>query len=316
MDYILSYINVHKDQEFQEFTSSHIHTSNQNSLHKQPQIKTADTPRLSQAEAAMSIDVSHRICKHCNKKATDPVLSACCRENFCKKCIEEINRSKRPCPKCGSRDPGCLEKQASIYDVDLDVSCDAGCGWVGENEDIDAHREVCEFVEIKCDFCEKDMRRKDKKVHYDRDCPEKVVQCPKKCGLCFKRKDLDNHIRECGKTSLMMAELKAKIEQHQETIDQLTEQLQAQQKANDVKHVTTTDALKTSQEQQQQKFDQLQQQLQAQQEKCDKKHQEHSQKLMTANKKVILVQQREGWSMCCWICILVVVFAMILTLVI
>ena len=110
----------------------------------------------------------------------------------------------------------------SRYNVDLDVSCDAGCGWVGEIETIDAHQQVCELVEIECELCEQFVRRKDMKGHLDHDCPEKVVPCPKKCGLCFTRNDITSHTKECGKLSSMVADLKTKQEQQQRSIDQLT----------------------------------------------------------------------------------------------
>ena len=172
----------------------------------------------------MSTDGSHRSCQLCKRKATEPVLSTCCRANFCKKCMTVIIQDKKPCPKCGSRDAGSLQTKASQYSVDLEVSCDAGCGWVGEIDTINAHQQVWVLVEIECDVCEQDVKKKDMDKHFQ-NCLEKLVSCPKKCGLCFKRKDLDSHIKECRKQALTVADLKTKQEQMQQSIDQLTKQV-------------------------------------------------------------------------------------------
>ena len=162
-----------------------------------------------------TIDVS---CQLCNDKAT--VLSICCKENFCKNCIEKIIQGEGPCPKCGCRVQGFLKEQPGESEIEVVLGSTPGLDEV--RRVINDHQEVCEPDEVKCELCDQDVNRKDLKKHLDHDCPEKVVPCPKKCGLCFKRKDTDSHTKQCGKLSLMVADLKTKQEQLQQSIDQLT----------------------------------------------------------------------------------------------
>ena len=157
-------------------------------------------------------------CHICKKKPTDPVASGCCRTTFCRNCLTGILHRRKPCPKCGNKNP--LDKQISKYNVDLDVSCEEEeCEWTGEWEELDAHQEICEFIEIECELCEQDVRRKDMSSHLAKDCPDKVELCPKNCGGSFKRKHLDNHLKECGKLPLMVDDLKVKQDHQQQSID-------------------------------------------------------------------------------------------------
>ena len=155
--------------------------------------------------------MSNCSCQPCKEKAI--VLSICCRESFCEKCIDKIIQGKRPCPKCGGRVQGYLKEQLGKSEIEIVIDSTAGLGRV--RKIIDDHQEVCEPGE-------RDVSKKDMKQNLDRDCPEKVVPCPKKCGLCFARNDITSHTEECGKLSSMVAGLKTKQEQQQRSIDQLT----------------------------------------------------------------------------------------------
>ena len=157
-------------------------------------------------------------CQPCKEKAI--VLSICCRESFCEKCIDKIIQGKRPCPKCGGRVQGYLKEQLGKSEIEIVIDSTAGLGRV--RKIIDDHQEVCKPGEVKCELCEQVVSKNEMKRHLDHDCPEKVVPCPKKCGFCFTRNDIDSHTKECGKLSSMVADLKTKQEQQQRSIDQLT----------------------------------------------------------------------------------------------
>ena len=111
-----------------------------------------------------------------------------------------------------------------------------GCQWVGEIRSLNRHLNLrpalleqltgCNFAEIKCRYCHKLFLRSNISEHQDRECPKRPyeckicminnatfedvcesrypmcdhypVQCPNKCGITIRHRELDSHLhKEC-----------------------------------------------------------------------------------------------------------------------
>ena len=81
------------------------------------------------------------------------------------------------------------------------VKCpNIGCNLILIKKDLNSHLVQCVFDEtifkIKCNFCEKEIRKNNIENHFE-ECPEMMIECDKKCGHKTKRKDLENHMIKC-----------------------------------------------------------------------------------------------------------------------
>ena len=191
----------------------------------------------------------------------------------------------RPCGRNSYTDVSSIghdTKQNGIYNIVLGASCVEECDWTGDMEDLKTHQETCEFIDIECDRCEQDVKRKDMDKHLAQECPEQEAPCPKQCGKSLKRKELGNHVKLCGERK-SLAELHSVVRnfgtkqgEQQQSSNQLKQLVQAQQ-------TKVTDGIvafvQNSQQQLKQTLSQLQENFRAQQAICSRNHQEHDQRV-------------------------------------
>lgn len=115
-----------------------------------------------------------------------------------------------------------LDKQILKLSV-LCVEQDHGCNWKGEIMNIDEHTSLCEYVQVPCNQCNKEISKGQLETHQAKECPEreyscphcnfkdtysfvtnahlpvcssKPVICPNKCGVAGERDDMENHLED------------------------------------------------------------------------------------------------------------------------
>ncbi len=132
-------------------------------------------------------------CSVCLLVLRSPHLTSCCGHNFCKECIERIQRDGSSCPLCNVENFTLTYNRA--YDVSLkqlEVYCihrEIGCEWKGKLETLDKHLNVgpelekqlegCAFVEVQCyhDGCGQSLQRRLRENHQANECPQRPFSC-------------------------------------------------------------------------------------------------------------------------------------------
>ncbi len=129
-------------------------------------------------------------CAICLLVLRSPHLASCCGHNFCKECIERIQKC---CPLCNT------ENFTLTYNREKDVSLQQfevycphhkfGCEWRGKLEVLDTHLNVnpkldkqlegCGFVDVRCcnDGCGQCLQRQLIVEHQCRECPLRIFNC-------------------------------------------------------------------------------------------------------------------------------------------
>ena len=122
-------------------------------------------------------ELSNLLCKICHLPSKDPHQSECCGHTFCKSCAYNSKKSAA----CSNACPICRQSEFMLFpnkQIDrrvkkLHVYCineNDGCQWKGEisntaRQDLDKHRETCQFEMIKCEYhdlgCKGKIARKD-----------------------------------------------------------------------------------------------------------------------------------------------------------
>ncbi len=132
-------------------------------------------------------------CSVCLLVLRSPNITSCCGHNFCKECIERVQKDGKDCPLC-NREKFTLTYNRA-YDVSLrqfEVYCThrkIGCEWKGKLEMLDKHLNVdpelekqlegCAFVELQCchDGCKQSFQRRLIAKHQSRECPQRPFTC-------------------------------------------------------------------------------------------------------------------------------------------
>ncbi|KAL4438604.1 hypothetical protein ABPG74_015502 [Tetrahymena malaccensis] len=173
------------------------------------------------------------VCPICSYVIWEPVGCAVCKLHVCLKCIQDWqNKGKTTCPisgckefqdekphpyfykhlsslklDCQNKEKGCLEtmlyeqyqKHLEKECMFVDVNCpDEGCQIIILKKDLEEHLKVCEYFLVKCEYCENDYYRKDKKDHEEYVCQNYPVKCDnEQCQEIVKRVDLKKHLLNC-----------------------------------------------------------------------------------------------------------------------
>lgn len=117
------------------------------------------------------------VCKLCKLPCKNPQISLCCKNNFCEGHLKNTSNvlTQNKCPICFSEKFDAFpDSQTNEKIQALLVYCpnkDVGCTWVGRLSQVDAH----------CDGG-------------DLGCPYQEIQCPSKCGVSIRCKDLESHL--------------------------------------------------------------------------------------------------------------------------
>ena len=109
---------------------------------------------------------SQTVCPVCLHILKEPCVISCpCGQKICRECVEQIKKSRKPCPMCNKaeftivRDNG-LESKKDYYDVHCSSKKD-GCEWrenlgeygqhLNQNPSPENQLTGCQFVEVDCD---------------------------------------------------------------------------------------------------------------------------------------------------------------------
>ena len=161
------------------------------------------------------VDYLQSECPICLHILREPYQVTCCGKSFCRRCIERVKGSNKPCPCCnkgGFDDFPNLGLQQPLYGFKVYcVNKENGCDWRGELGKLDDHLnlntqdrddkelEGCEFAEIECSYCS-DFIQRNKLLYH------KNVLCDKRpfsCEYCNEYESIyddviHNHWPVCG----------------------------------------------------------------------------------------------------------------------
>ncbi len=132
-------------------------------------------------------------CSVCLEVLRDVHLTICCGHNFCKECIERVQKAEKSCPLCNkerftvtyNRAHDVALKQFEVYCTHRKI----GCEWKGRLEVLDKHLNVnpelekqlqgCTFVEVQCyhDGCGQYCQRHLIANHQSENCSERPFSC-------------------------------------------------------------------------------------------------------------------------------------------
>ena len=170
------------------------------------------------------------ICNQCKHVAREASITICCGETFCTVCLATAQHNQQPCPSCNKTETNFVQ-QAKYQKVilSLAVRCTMkchGCDWNGPLENLDAHLENCEYVEVTCPKnCNQMVQKRNITQHLANECAErdytcphcnykatfKIVtqdhrgvclycplQCPNRCGVSGEREIMEDHMKTCS----------------------------------------------------------------------------------------------------------------------
>ena len=126
------------------------------------------------------------LCKICHYPARDPVLTECCGQNFCSRCLDRYLQSTiidhSSCPYCREEKFQTMpDKKTKRSVLNLKVFCPhkyQGCTWIGELRSMEDHVNENSNNNIGCPFTE--------------------LQCSNGCGVVIQRRLVEGHLKsEC-----------------------------------------------------------------------------------------------------------------------
>ncbi|XP_064390044.1 TNF receptor-associated factor 5-like [Halichondria panicea] len=142
-------------------------------------------------------------CTICTSILTDPVLTECCGQLFCKGCVKNWLLEKKTCPHCRGANFVFIKNLRMKRAVDsLKVYCpnrSKGCDKVTTLSACNQHLEKCLFVEASCtNECEEKILRKELQDHEDNKCPNRRVRC-QYCNIKGMHKEITTktHLDKC-----------------------------------------------------------------------------------------------------------------------
>ena len=167
-------------------------------------------------------------CPLCKGLLNDPVIDKCS-HTFCKKCFEKFYNLYHLCPITKSKLEDGNLTQVPLITKSVGkriIKCKniiKGCNWIGKisdfknhleneclkslikcpfegcnniimRENLNTHKNQCEYRNVECLDCHKNFPFKILSEHSNI-CPKKKINCPQECGLIIERGDIDNHIK-------------------------------------------------------------------------------------------------------------------------
>ncbi len=131
-------------------------------------------------------------CSICLLVLRSPHLASCCGQNFCKECIERVQKAGKCCPLCKETFILTYNRAHDVSLQQFEVYCPhrkIGCEWRGKLEILDTHLNVnpkldkqlegCAFAEVQCfnDGCGQYFQRPLIVQHQCSECPLRVFSC-------------------------------------------------------------------------------------------------------------------------------------------
>jgi len=147
---------------------------------------------------------THLECEICLEVVDDPVLTGCCGQSYCKKCVEKLH--SKICPHCRGNIETFPDKKSVRLINELKILCpyhiDNKCQWKGEPSQLLNHLKVCEIKPIMCPHrCGIKLEKSNMRLHTEYDCPLHLVSCIH-CLKKVKDKDMAKHTSDCPKMPL------------------------------------------------------------------------------------------------------------------
>lgn len=178
-------------------------------------------------------------CSCCEKILVNPKTAVPCEHGYCEGCINDILSSQEPlCVKDNNRIYQTIgNKQLAKIINNLEVKCPGfafGCEWKGKLSSLEDHytqgcrykpiqcqlncgkiliektleyhlNNDCESRNVKCEFCQQQIKLSELKLHTEAICPQMEVLCPNNCKeICedkddyvIKRENLNLHMEIC-----------------------------------------------------------------------------------------------------------------------
>ncbi len=249
------------------------------------------------------------ICRQCKHVAREPIIVDCCNETMCEACVQEMMEDNKPCSNCQKIPVKYIPNKIKNKILDLNVRCsmaaERSCKWTGQLQQLDEHLSDCEYVDTKCDQCQKSIQKRNNfmTTHLANECPERefsckycnykatyvlvtevhfkncklyILNCPNGCGVHFERGELEDHINMC---SLQKVECEFSYAGCEDKF--IRGQQKDHMEQNTQKHLVlmSTATLRISQEQQQANKQKLQEQEQAFDQKLQEQKQAFEQNL-------------------------------------
>ena len=144
------------------------------------------------------------LCLICHSVTIDPQQVICCGKVYCKECLDRQRSYNSFCPNCRQCSGSFPDKRAMREINSLSVYCHSritGCLWKGELCDIEKHDTICEYKQVQCQDCKKQMKRSELANHQQKKCSERIYQCP----LCKKEERYsckEDHIDVCPEVTV------------------------------------------------------------------------------------------------------------------
>ncbi|XP_064389731.1 TNF receptor-associated factor 4-like [Halichondria panicea] len=147
-------------------------------------------------------------CSICTDVLTDPMLTDCCGQHFCKTCLNKWFREEglKSCPHCRSDAfTHIIDKSKQREINELHVECpnkEYGCEEHITRGDLKKHMTKCTHVTIQCtNKCEDIMFRKDLDEHLREHCQSRKINC-EHCGKKGKHSAITSLLHLCICTHL------------------------------------------------------------------------------------------------------------------
>lgn len=175
------------------------------------------------------------ICLKCLDVMESPMLTECCSEHFCARCLLNQNDMIEDtyeyfsyiCPSCNKATQALLDNEKWTSILKLDVKCPfKDCSWIGELKSMRVHSAECTFADVVCrnecgeklprcklaehmgiycsmrqticQYCNKPGEFKIINGSHIDDCPDYPLPCPNNCDIVLiKQQFLKQHLLDC-----------------------------------------------------------------------------------------------------------------------
>ena len=158
-------------------------------------------------------------CPICQLLLRDPCQLECCGTLICAVCLNDtFKKGHKSCPLCRKSNPSFFyDKNHKRMIEGLSVFCkhhqeegagESGCKWVGELGQLKYHLNVnpssceermkgCQYVSLKCNYCQKEVARFNLEEHEKRRCPQRKAEC-RYCGYVGSHEVVTGpHLKRC-----------------------------------------------------------------------------------------------------------------------
>ena len=186
-------------------------------------------------------------CSICLQILREPCLVSCCGYRFCRKCLKAIETERKPCPLCNKQFISLPDRQLERTLKEKRVNCSnkyLGCGWIGCLGEYESHLNAnplaglklkgCRYQQVLCSHCNSFIMRSEIVKHEDickkpilcshckkhsdtlanleskhfNVCAMYPVKCPNGCGATPFRKNLQKHVQNVCRLTVVECDYK------------------------------------------------------------------------------------------------------------